>query len=233
MFTGFIFHQVHLVESKNWSLSGWASLFAMYALVATVLGARLQRPAWARSSERAVYAVFGLLCLAMLGLEVALLSDRFDLAFVAQISSREQPTAFKLALWGGQAGSLLLWAWMLGVMSFVVVWQNRARNRALALEGRRLVADALGTALPCPDEMIGAMASLPVPETSRFPAPRAASALEHDPLHDALFSEHGIEAAVLTCPAHPGRLLRISAQAYNQRGDYEHLATALEALLAR
>jgi MFS family permease len=33
MFTGFIFHQVHLVESKNWSLTGWASLFAMYALV--------------------------------------------------------------------------------------------------------------------------------------------------------------------------------------------------------
>jgi len=33
MFTGFIFHQVHLVESKGWSLSAWASLFAMYALV--------------------------------------------------------------------------------------------------------------------------------------------------------------------------------------------------------
>jgi isopenicillin-N epimerase len=37
----------------------------------------------------------------------------------------------------------------------------RARNRALALAGRRLVADALGAALPCPDAMIGAMASLP------------------------------------------------------------------------
>jgi MFS family permease len=33
MFTGFIFHQVHLVESKNWSLSAWASLFIIYALV--------------------------------------------------------------------------------------------------------------------------------------------------------------------------------------------------------
>lgn len=33
MFTGFIFHQVHLVESKGWSLSTWASLFVMYALV--------------------------------------------------------------------------------------------------------------------------------------------------------------------------------------------------------
>ena len=33
MFTGFIFHQVHLVEFKGWSLSVWASLFFMYALV--------------------------------------------------------------------------------------------------------------------------------------------------------------------------------------------------------
>ena len=33
MFTGFIFHQVHLVESKNWSLTAWASLFIMYALI--------------------------------------------------------------------------------------------------------------------------------------------------------------------------------------------------------
>jgi len=33
MFTGFIFHQVHLVESKNWPLLGWAALFSIYALV--------------------------------------------------------------------------------------------------------------------------------------------------------------------------------------------------------
>ena len=33
MFTGFIFHQVHLVESKGWSLAVWASLFLMYALI--------------------------------------------------------------------------------------------------------------------------------------------------------------------------------------------------------
>ncbi len=36
MFTGFIFHQVHLVESKGWSLTAWASLFFMYALVSVV-----------------------------------------------------------------------------------------------------------------------------------------------------------------------------------------------------
>ena len=106
----------------------------------------------------------------------------------------------------------------------------RARNRELALVGRRLVADALGVPLPCPDSMIGAMASLSVPAVPRFAAPSAMSALELDPLHDALFRDYQIEVPVLTCPAHPGRLLRISAQAYNSLGDYEKLATALRDL---
>ena len=108
----------------------------------------------------------------------------------------------------------------------------RARNRALALEGRRIVADALGTALPCPDEMIGAMASLPVPASSHFPEPHAVSALEPDPLHDVLLRDHAIEVPVITCPAHPGRLLRVSAQAYNTRADYERLAGALREVLS-
>jgi isopenicillin-N epimerase len=107
----------------------------------------------------------------------------------------------------------------------------RARNRELALAGRRVVADALGVPLPSPDSMIGAMASLPVPPIARFPAAKAMSALELDPLHDALFREHRIEVPVLTCPAHPERLLRISAQAYNSIGDYERLAAALHSYL--
>lgn len=106
----------------------------------------------------------------------------------------------------------------------------RARNRALALAGRKLVAEALGVPLPCPDSMIGAMASLPVPALPGLPAPQAVSALALDPLHDALFRDHAIEVPVLTCPAHPERLVRISAQAYNEIDDYERLAVALRAL---
>jgi isopenicillin-N epimerase len=106
----------------------------------------------------------------------------------------------------------------------------RARNRALVLAGRKLVAEALGVPLPCPDSMIGAMASLPVPARPGLPAPQAVSALALDPLHDALFRDHAIEVPVLTCPAHPERLVRISAQAYNEIDDYERLAAALHAL---
>jgi len=75
------------------------------------------------------------------------------------------------------------------------------------------------------------MASLPVPAHPRFADPKAMSALELDSLHDALFLEHRIEVPVLTCPAHPERLLRISAQAYNSPGDYDRLAAALRKLL--
>ncbi len=32
LFTGFMFHQVHLVEAKGWSLTIWGSLYTLYAL---------------------------------------------------------------------------------------------------------------------------------------------------------------------------------------------------------
>lgn len=36
LFTGFIFHQIHLVESKGWSLTMWGGLFSLYAAVAFI-----------------------------------------------------------------------------------------------------------------------------------------------------------------------------------------------------
>jgi isopenicillin-N epimerase len=102
----------------------------------------------------------------------------------------------------------------------------RERNRRLALEARRIVAQALGTTLPCPDEMIGSLATLPVPHDPSFPPVQAFSALALDPLHDALY-RRGIQVPILACPAHPGRLLRLSAALYNERSDYERLAQAL------
>ncbi len=37
LFTGFIFHQVHLVESKGWTIEFWSSLFILYGLVSVTL----------------------------------------------------------------------------------------------------------------------------------------------------------------------------------------------------
>jgi MFS family permease len=36
LFTGFMFHQVQLVDEKHWNLAAWGGLFMFYALVTTV-----------------------------------------------------------------------------------------------------------------------------------------------------------------------------------------------------
>jgi isopenicillin-N epimerase len=104
----------------------------------------------------------------------------------------------------------------------------RRHNQARVLEGRDLLCRALDVAPPCPDEMIGSLASLPLPDGDGAPPP---SALYADPLQDRLLAEYGIEVPVIPWPAPPRRLVRISAQIYNRRGDYRRLAEALRALL--
>jgi isopenicillin-N epimerase len=102
-----------------------------------------------------------------------------------------------------------------------------ASNRAKALAGRRAVASALGVALPCPDEMIGSLAAIPLPDGSAAP-----TLLQSDPLQDALLFEHRIEVPVVPWPAPPRRFIRISAQLYNAPEQYERLARVLPDLLA-
>jgi isopenicillin-N epimerase len=105
----------------------------------------------------------------------------------------------------------------------------RRRNRGLALEARRVLATALGVELPCPDEMIGSLAALPLPDGSPG-TPR--SALYADPLQDTLLEEYRIEVPIVPWPAPPRRLVRISAQLYNELGQYEKLGAALSRTLA-
>jgi isopenicillin-N epimerase len=105
----------------------------------------------------------------------------------------------------------------------------RRHNRARTLEGRDLLCRALDVAPPCPDEMIGSLASLPLPDGDGAPP---SSALYADPLQDRLLEDFRIEVPVIPWPAPPRRLIRISAQLYNRPGDYRRLADALRALLA-
>jgi isopenicillin-N epimerase len=104
-----------------------------------------------------------------------------------------------------------------------------ARNHALALEARARLGAAIGVPPPCPDTMIGSLASVPLPPAT---APPAAATPRRDPLQDTLFFQFGIEVPVMVWPAPPGRLIRVSAQLYNDAAEYERLAAALGTLLA-
>jgi isopenicillin-N epimerase len=102
------------------------------------------------------------------------------------------------------------------------------RNRELALESRRLLCAAAGTVPPCPDAMIGSLASVVLPDG----ATTAVGWGRPDPLQARLFEGWGIEVPIVTWPAAPRRLVRVSAQLYNEREQYAGLARALDTELA-
>ncbi|MFQ3628227.1 MAG: aminotransferase class V-fold PLP-dependent enzyme, partial [Cyanobacteriota bacterium] len=95
-----------------------------------------------------------------------------------------------------------------------------AQNRALALWARQMLSRRLGLALPCPDEMIGSMATLPLP------------AGDADTLYQALAEEFSIEIPIIPWRGCSNRLIRLSAQLYNTPADYDRLADVLALLLA-
>lgn len=105
---------------------------ALVGVVAAIVGYRRRDLSWQRSAERAVYATFAAVAGAALVFEYALLTDDFSLKFVAEYSSRDLPTHFKItSLWASQAGSLMLWLLLFTGVSAAVVAINRHRNREL------------------------------------------------------------------------------------------------------
>lgn len=88
------------------------------------------------------------------------------------------------------------------------------RNRALALEARRKLAAALAVPLPCPDELIGTLAALPLPDGEVT-------------LQARLYERHRIQVPIVPWPAAPHRLVRVSAQIYNRIDEYQQLGRAL------
>jgi isopenicillin-N epimerase len=103
----------------------------------------------------------------------------------------------------------------------------RARNRALALSARTRLCAALGVAAPYPDDLVGALVAIPLPDVGG-PPPIITSGL--DPLQSALYDRYGIEMLVASLPTPPHRWLRVTAHLYNDADDYERLARGLDEL---
>ena len=101
------------------------------------------------------------------------------------------------------------------------------RNHEMALRARDLLCTRLGIENPAPDDMLGSMAAIPLPDGEAY----VTTSLYGDPLQDALLFDHGIEVPIVPWPRAGNRVLRVSAQLYNAIEDYEKLADALDALL--
>lgn len=101
-------------------------------------------------------------------------------------------------------------------------------NHEKALAARKLLCARLGVEPDCPEDMVGSMATVRLPDG--FPVPPQPP-LYVDPLHLRLFDEYRIEVPIVPWPKAPARHVRVSAQLYNTHAEYQSLADALEALL--
>src|SRR3954462_2828462 len=110
-----------------------ALLTAAYSTGAALYVARSGRRQYVVSARRAIYAMAGVLLLAMLLLEIAFVRSDFSFDLVQNYSSTDTPLFYKLtAMWSSQEGSLLLWATLLSVYSSVVLFATRHRHRQIA-----------------------------------------------------------------------------------------------------
>lgn len=98
----------------------------------------------------------------------------------------------------------------------------RQQNHHLVLQGRQLLCEALEVQPPCPEEMIGSMAVVPMPTTLEN--------RDFMSIHDELFDKFGIQVQVMPWQEQPQLLVRISAQIYNTLEQYEYLAKVLKGL---
>ncbi|MBI4521995.1 MAG: heme lyase CcmF/NrfE family subunit [Gemmatimonadetes bacterium] len=109
----------------------WIALpISLWGAVLGFAGGATRRGEMVLSSERSVFVVFALLCVASAGIIASFLGDHFEYWYVANYSNRDLATFFKVSgLWAGQRGSLVFWALLLALFSSVTVLLNSRRNR--------------------------------------------------------------------------------------------------------
>lgn len=109
-----------------------AFMLAVYATLASAYGGWQKRAAWVGSARNAALLVFPLLTISIIVVVYALLTLDFSLAYVSEVSSQTMSPFLRVtALWGGQRGSVLFWAWLMAGFVAAVLLRKWRRDREL------------------------------------------------------------------------------------------------------
>ncbi len=100
--------------------------FALYTIIASVLGALRSSPQLVGSAKRSLLTVTFFMLLASAALVASFLIHDFGVNYVAQHSSRAMAWYYTTAaFYGGQEGSLLYWALMLSIFAAIFVFTSK------------------------------------------------------------------------------------------------------------
>ncbi|MCI0610059.1 MAG: heme lyase CcmF/NrfE family subunit [Anaerolineae bacterium] len=107
-------------------------LVTLYSVFAAIYGESKKMPAMVESARRAMLLTWPLLTLTAGILIYLLVNNHFEVQFVYEVTSRSMPTYLKVtAWWGGQAGSLLFWSWLMSAFASLVTLRKWDRDREL------------------------------------------------------------------------------------------------------
>ncbi|MEN6409662.1 MAG: cytochrome c biogenesis protein CcsA, partial [Anaerolineaceae bacterium] len=109
-----------------------AFFLSLYGAVAAVVGARRNQFAWVESARLSTLLTFLLIFISTGILLYFLVSGHYEVEFVYSVASQSMSPLLRLtALWGGQSGSLLFWAWLMSGFSAAAAMRKWDRDREL------------------------------------------------------------------------------------------------------
>jgi cytochrome c-type biogenesis protein CcmF len=113
-------------------VTGLALLCAIFGVAASIYGAYNRLDRWILSARNAALLTWPLLTIACVTLIAAQVSGEFNIAYVWSTTQASEPLFFKItALWGGQPGSLMFWAWVMSTFTGAAILLNWRSERRL------------------------------------------------------------------------------------------------------
>src|SRR6185503_11557857 len=92
----------------------------------SVAAARFESDRFLGAARWSIGVFAALMSIAVASLAAATISSDFSIEYVAHYTERALPLGYKIAaVWAGQEGSILLWAWLLAVLSVLFVATRR------------------------------------------------------------------------------------------------------------
>ncbi len=108
----------------------FALLVTLYSIIAYILGIKNDNKRLLASARGGVLSLAVLTTVASGSLVYLLLTSDFSVEYVAHYTSSYLPPVYKAAaFWAGNAGSLLLWLWVLAVIAAIVAYSRPKRGQ--------------------------------------------------------------------------------------------------------
>ncbi|MEJ2262990.1 MAG: heme lyase CcmF/NrfE family subunit [Anaerolineales bacterium] len=107
-----------------------AFLVSLYGVGAAIYGVRKEAPSWVDSARNAMLLTWPLVTVSALSIIYLLVNNHYEVEYVANVTSRSMPFYLKVtALWGGQAGSLVFWSWLMSAFASAATLRKWERDR--------------------------------------------------------------------------------------------------------